>query len=80
MKCKQPDKFPDEHTVLAAASTPKLLGLNSNSENKTALQHLKLTPPIISTDFPDTYCFDSPKATCRAISLVYFPSVRWVVL
>lgn len=74
IKCKQSDKLSGEHPVLATASTP-----NSNSENKIASQKLKLTPPIISTEFPDTYCFDFTAATFWASSLVYFHSVKRVI-
>lgn len=79
IKCKQSDKLSGEHPVLARASTPRLLGPNSNSENKIASQKLKLTPPIISTEFPDTYCFDFTAATFGASSLVYFHSVKRVI-
>lgn len=76
IKWKQSDKLSGEHTVLATALTLRILGLNSNPENKIASQNLKLTPPIITPEFPDTYWFDFTAAAFQASSLVCFHSVR----
>lgn len=76
IKPKQSDQPPGEHTILARASMPRLLKLNYISENKTASQKPKLTPPIISTEFSSTYCSKFTAATLMVSSLVYFNSVK----
>lgn len=76
IKPKQLDQPPGEHTILARASMPRLLKLNYISENKTASQKPKLTPPIISTEFSSTYCSKFTAATLMVSSLVYFNSVK----
>lgn len=76
IKHKQSDQSLGEHTVLARASMPRLLKLNYNSENKIASESPKLTPPIISTEFSSTYCFDFTAAALMVSSLVYFNSVK----
>lgn len=70
IKYKQTDQPSGEHTVLARASIARLLKQNYNSENKIASQKPKLTPPIISTEFSSTYCFDFTAAALIVSSLV----------